>query len=601
MTVVLWSLALLYPLVLSAALAVSGLAAPERAARTRRRLIRCAPPAVVPFVLLTLLPQDGPAGRPALEVPWMLFGVSWELDPVARPLVLTGALLYGAALAATTWLRPAPAEGIGSAGLTGFLLVSLVGNLGVVAAADAVSFYLCFALMSFAAYGLVVHHRTREARRAGRVYLVLTVLSESAILGALLLVVSAGGMRLADAPAAAAGSEHLHWIVGLLLVGFGVKAGALPLHVWLPLAHPAAPPAASAVLSGAMVKAGLVGWLRFLPLGEVALERWGTALVLLALLGAFLAVPAGDLQADPKVVLAYSTISQMGFLAALVGVALAVPELAEACIGAAVVYSVHHGLAKGALFLGVPVWKHFGADRTAPLAVLGLCGAALAVAGAPFSSGAVGKYAAKNAVEGVTVAGLDLTQLLPLVATGSTLLLLRFGLLLVRSERGPRHRPDAELWAWLLIVLTGITLPWTLTRQWVPIAAYPGIEPVTLWGASWPILLGLAIGAAWWRLSARDGVPAWAAHPDGRTVPPGDLLVPEERVLRRIGRSAVRAEQGAARTRAAVRAAAGRLRPGPRRIAAVGSAVRAVHSWSGSGVALLLLVTGTAVALAVVP
>jgi formate hydrogenlyase subunit 3/multisubunit Na+/H+ antiporter MnhD subunit len=509
MTVVLWALALLYPLVLVTALAGSGLAAPGRAARTRRRLLPWAPPAVLPFVLLTLLPPDGPGGRPALEVPWMLFGMSWELDPVARPLVLTGALLYGAALAATTWTKPSRAEGTGSAGLTGFLLVSLVGNMGVYAAADAVSFYLCFALMSFAAYGLVVHHRTRQARRAGRVYLVLTVLSESTILGALLLVVSAGGMRLADAPAAAAGSEHLHWIVGLLLVGFGVKAGTLPLHVWLPLAHPAAPPAASAVLSGAMVKAGLVGWLRFLPLGEVPLERWGTALVVLALLGAFLAVPVGDLQGDPKVVLAYSTISQMGFLAAVVGVALAVPELAEACIGAAVVYSVHHGFAKGALFLGVPVWKHFGAARTAPLAVLGLCGAALAVAGAPLSSGAVGKYAAKNAVDGATVAGLDLTQLLPFVATGSTLLLLRFGLILARAERGPQHRPDAELWAWLLIVLTGITVPWTLTQQWVPIAAFPGIEPVTLWDASWPILLGLLIGAGWWWLSARDAVPAW--------------------------------------------------------------------------------------------
>jgi formate hydrogenlyase subunit 3/multisubunit Na+/H+ antiporter MnhD subunit len=60
-------------------------------------------------------------------------------------------------------------------------------------------------------------------------------------------------------------------IVGLLVAGFGIKAGVLGLHVWLPLAHPAAPFAASAVLSGAMIKAGLVGWLRLLPLGEVAL------------------------------------------------------------------------------------------------------------------------------------------------------------------------------------------------------------------------------------------------------------------------------------------------------------------------------------------
>ena len=92
--------------------------------------------------------------------------------------------------------------------------------------------------------------------------------------------------------------------VVLLFIGFGVKAGLVPLHVWLPLAHPAAPPAASAVLSGAMVKAGLVGWLRFLPLGqhERGLEVLGWVLMALALIGAFLAVVVGVLQDDPKVV-----------------------------------------------------------------------------------------------------------------------------------------------------------------------------------------------------------------------------------------------------------------------------------------------------------
>ncbi|GGG63534.1 hypothetical protein GCM10011374_28700 [Kocuria dechangensis] len=601
MSTALFALALLYPLALTGALALSGTASPRRAAAARRLLVRCAPPAAVPFVLLTLLPSAGGAQPPALALPWMLFGTSWELDGLARPLVLAGALLYGAALAATAWPRPAPEEGAGSAGLTAFLLVSLVGNMGVCTAADAVTFYLCFALMSFAAYGLVVHHRTREARRAGRVYLVLAVASETALLAALLLVVSAGGVRLADAPAAVAGSEHLHWIVGLLLAGFGVKAGTLPLHVWLPLAHPAAPAAASAVLSGAMVKAGIVGWLRFLPLGEVALEGWGTALVLLALAGAFLAVPVGDLQRDPKVVLAYSTISQMGFLASVVGVALAVPELAEACAGAAVVYSVHHGFAKGALFLGVPVWKHFGSARTAPLVVVGMAGAALAVAGAPLSSGAVGKYAAKHAVEGVTVLGADLTQLLPLVATGSTLLLLRFGVLLARADLGPGHRPDAELWAWLLVVATGIAVPWSLTRRWVPSADLPGLELVTLWDASWPILLGLVIGAAWWALSAREALPSWAAHPDGRAVSPGDLVVPEEALLRRARRWAAGTQERGARSRAAAAEAARRLRPGPRELDAARSAVRAVHSWSGSGAVLLALVALVVLALAVAP
>ena len=61
----------------------------------------------------------------------------------------------------------------------------------------------------------------------------------------------------------------------LLVIGFGIKLGVVPLHFWLPLAHPVAPTPASAVLSGAMIKAGLLGWMRFLPLGEVAMPKWG--------------------------------------------------------------------------------------------------------------------------------------------------------------------------------------------------------------------------------------------------------------------------------------------------------------------------------------
>src|SRR5699024_2367349 len=150
------------------------------------------------------------------------------------------------------------------------------------------------------------------------------------------------------------------------LVGFGVKAGTVPLHVWLPLAHPAAPPAASAVLSGAMVKAGLVGWLRLLPSGPdqtgltdgaipqtVAIFGW--VLLVSALAGGFASAVLGVLQNDPKVVLAYSTISQMGFTTAVVAVGLIEPEFGDVTAAAAVLYAVHHGLAKGALFLGVPV------------------------------------------------------------------------------------------------------------------------------------------------------------------------------------------------------------------------------------------------------
>ncbi|MDO5501216.1 MAG: proton-conducting transporter membrane subunit, partial [Propionibacteriaceae bacterium] len=285
-----------------------------------------------------------------------------------------------------------------------------------------------------------------------------------------------------------------------MIAGFGIKAGLVLLHVWLPLAHPAAPPTASAVLSGAMVKAGLVGWLRFLPLGEIGLVDAGRAMVIAGALGAFAAIPVGLAQRNPKTVLAYSTISQLGFLTIVVGVALAVPALAPACITAAVIYAVHHGLAKAAAFLTVPVWQHHGRRWRGRLVAAGTLIAGLAIVGAPFSSGAVGKYAAKNAVEGVVVAGFDLVDLLPWVATGSTLLLIRFWTRLQEMESAPAAAPDRELGAWLFLVAVCIPVPWILGDWWVPLAAVPELDPVTLWEATWPVLIGLAVAAVgWWQ------------------------------------------------------------------------------------------------------
>jgi hydrogenase-4 component B len=107
--------------------------------------------------------------------------------------------------------------------------------------------------------------------------------------------------------------------IGLLLLGLGVKAGMVPLHIWLPLAHPAAPVAASAVLSGTMIKTALLGWMRFLPVGAVALPEWGGLLAGAGTLTLLFALPIGLTQSDPKVVLAYSSISKMGLMMLVLG------------------------------------------------------------------------------------------------------------------------------------------------------------------------------------------------------------------------------------------------------------------------------------------
>ena len=512
----LWLLAALLPLVAAAVLGVSHRGRTARARAFADALVRWSPLALVPAGVIALVGDPEP-----VVADWLVLGTVVGLDVISRALLLVAVLLYGAACVAVTWRGDPRAPE-----LTAYLLVSFVGNGGVYVAQDIVTFYGSFALMSFAAVGLVIHDRTAEARRATRVYLVLAVVSETAILVGLLLVAGTGARLLADVPPAVADSSTRTLIVILLILGFGLKAGLFTLHMWLPLAHPAAPPPASAVLSGAMVKAGLVGWLRFLPLGEVEMRTVGEVLVVLSLLGAFLAVPVGAVQRNPKVVLAYSTISQMGFVGAAVGVALIAPALAPACITATVIYAVHHGLAKGALFIGVPVWKHHATGARRRLVIGGMVLAGLAVVGAPLSSGAIGKYAVKEAISGTTVLGIDLVALLPLVATGSTILLVRLGWTLQNTELEPLDpRADPELPAWLVLVVTSATVPWVLTDLWVPIEAVPRLEPVTVWDATWPILIGLAVGAALWRW------PPAADRDRPERLPPGDLLIPAERVV----------------------------------------------------------------------
>lgn len=519
----LWVLAATGPIVLAGALMLAGLLPAGAAAASRAGLVRLAPFVVLPAVALAVL------APPPARVDWLLLGTHVSVDEIARPMLLVAALLYGLALAAICWNRERA-----SSALTGFLLISFGGNVGTYLAADVVTFYLSFAMMSFCAFVLVIHYRTAEARRAARVYLVMSVASETAVLAALILIGATGARMVAHVPEAVAASPHRDVIIALLLLGFAVKAGTVPLHIWLPLAHPAAPPAASAVLSGAMVKAGMIGMIRFLPLGAVALPQWGTGLVVLALVGAFLAVPIGALQADPKVVLAYSTISQMGFVVAVSGVGLAHPALAPAAALAVVVYAVAHGLVKGALFLGVSVWKHHRGRLVGVLMVV----AALALAGAPLTAGALGKYAAKGAVGDVTFIGAPLDVVLSLVATGSTLLMLRLARLLWRSEPEPNpgeHSQRGELWAWVALVLSAATVPWLVALWWVPQTARPSPNPLE-WGDSlWPIALGVLAGAALWWMSRQDVLPDWVAHPDGSAIPPGDLVVPEEAQLARVG------------------------------------------------------------------
>ncbi len=378
---------------------------------------------------------------------------------------------------------------------TGFWCLTLTGNLAVFLADDVITFYVAFAAVSLAAWFLVVHDRTKAALAAGRVYIVLAVLGEAALLSGLIIGASAADdLQIATVRAAFADAPLGQLGLGLLIVGFGIKAGMVPLHVWLPLAHPAAPVAGSAVLSGAIVKAGLIGMVLFVPAGT----GWGDMLIVLGLVGAFAAAVWGLSQRNPKAVLAYSTVSQMGLLVALSGAGS--QNVAFAML--------HHGLAKAALFLCVGMMS-LCHTHVARRTVLGLAGlVALSVAGLPLTGGALAKLAAKQ--------GLSETLTFALTLSGVTTTLALAWFLICLADV-TANQADALQWRWLFGAIATLStlvlaLPWVMWGGAVGLSSdYP------LWFANmrdglWPVLVGLGVFA----LVCRAKLPEY---------PPGDLLL----------------------------------------------------------------------------
>lgn len=507
------------------------------ARRARSLVPRLAPLAALPALALVLLDQ-----REGFELRWALLGFRLGMaDDLARAFLAFTALLWlCSAWFADAYLGAHPRR----ASFFGFFLVTMAGNLGVVLARDELSFYLCYAAMSLASYGLVLHERTPAARRAGLVYIMMALFGDVLLLAALLATSSgAQNLALAEVPRVLAESPHAHWIALLAFMGFGVKAGGLlPLHLWLPLAHPVAPAPASALLSGAMIKAGLLGWLRFLPLGTLQLPEAGRWCALAGIVAAFYAAAVGTTQRDPKTVLAYSSISQMGLMMVVLGCGIAAPSSAAAATAALVVFATHHAVAKASLFLGTAVLSGAGGRRARTLAAIGLALPAFAIAGGPLSSGALAKAAAKDVLAAVPSIA-PLASLFALAAIGSTLLMARFlALALGGGGHGPGAARGAGLWApWAALLGAGAFLCY---RE-APIAR--SASPSALLTAGWPLAAGCVL--AWLLLRAeragRFALPA---------IPAGDLLTIFERIARFLGRCCASIAASASRVASSARA-----------------------------------------------
>jgi multicomponent Na+:H+ antiporter subunit A len=467
--------------------------------------------APVPALVSVLLV---PAGT-TLVLPEPPFRMTLALDVPGAMLLGVAALLWVVAGAyASTYLRDDPNAGR----FAEWWLLTLTGNIGVFLAADLVSFYLTYSVVSLAAYGLIVHDGTRGSLRAGYVYVALAVLGEAFLLMAFVFMAEAapdGGLLIRDAVTALPTSPWRNASLVLLILGFGLKIGLVPGHVWMPLAYTAAPIPAAAVLSGAAVKAGVIGFIRFLPLG-VAMPEWGEALATAGMFSAFYGVVIGITQQPAKAVLAYSSVSQMGLLAAAIGTGLAAGDTGAA-LGTGF-SAAHHVLVKGGLFLAIGVAATNGVRLwpvLIPAAIL-----ALGLGGLPLTGGALAKLAVKAQLG----AGLVGT-LATLAAVGSILLMLHFLRSLVQTSPlgAVTATPAGLVLSWLIIAFAAVAVPWILYPTAVSGSLLAALAPGTLWAALWPVLIGgvLAIVLRRWR-SRLPRVPA------------GDVVVLGERSIRAI-------------------------------------------------------------------
>ena len=464
------------------------------------RLLWLAP---LPALLLALL-LDAPAV-------WSLgnahFALHFALDTPGRILLGVAALLWTlAGIYAQSWLRLEQHGG----GFVVTWLMSLTGLVGVFLAADLISFYFLLAVLSFGASGMVLQGRGADALRAGALYLGLALIAEAFLLAAFVLLAAAtpnASLLIADAAAALPHAAQRELILALLLLGFGMKAGLVPLHFWMPLAYAAAPIPAAALLSGAVVKASVLGLLRFLP-ASYAAPDFGLPLAALGLIAAFYGVAIGITQQHPKHILAYSSVSQMGFILAMIGMGLAAgaPGIALAVA----FYAAHHVLVKGALFLAVGVIAHSGRKYLLAMFIPAVI-IALGLGGLALTGGALAKYAAKD-LFGDGMAG----TLAMLTSVTSALLMLHFLHRLWHEQTPQRenHAPCGLIWPWLSLALAAVLVPWLLYVL-IPINSLAqALAPSALWDGLWPLLIGVLLAM---------GLERWRKHLP--TIPAGDIAI----------------------------------------------------------------------------
>jgi len=421
---------------------------------------------IVAVARLLTWPSPDPEATLPVGLPWI--GARFRIDALSA--FFLAVINFGAAAASLYALGYGEHEEHPGRVLP-FYPAFLAGMNIVVLADDAFSFLVAWEFMSLASWALVVaHHQEAENTRAGYIYLLMASFGTLTLLLTFgLLAGPAGGYGFTDIRAA----QHASWLPGLVLalalIGTGSKAGLVPLHVWLPLAHPAAPSHVSALMSGVMTKVAVYGFVRivFDLLGEPS-WWWSIAVLGLGSITAVLGVLYALMQRDLKRLLAYSTVENIGIIFIGLGLALAFKASGYAApaalaLTAALFHVLNHSFFKSLLFFGAgavlnstgerSIEKLGGLIQRMPIVAFLFLGGCLAISALPPLNGFVSEWLLFQAIllsPDLPQWGLKLTipaagAMLALAAALSATCFVRaFGITFLGRPRSPEAQAATE-------------------------------------------------------------------------------------------------------------------------------------------------------------
>ena len=384
----------------------------------------------------SLLHESRHADQLLLGLPWLKWHV--RLDPLSGFFfVVVGLLVAAVSLYAPGYLREfAHRQNIHSRAALGVATALFVlGMLLVLLADDAFVFMIAWELMSVSSYFLVAYqHQHAPNRRAAFLYLLMAHVGGLAImLGFGVLAAFGGGFTFEAMRAANLSTAWASIAFALVFFGFGMKAGMVPVHAWLPEAHPAAPSHISALMSGVMLKVAIYGLVRLTYdlIGDIQWQ-WGVAVLVLGTASTLLGVLYALMQHDLKRLLAYHSVENIGII--LMGLGLSMifisngkPVLGVLGLVAALYHTLNHALFKGLLFLGAGAVAHAcgendlnnmgGLIRRMPQTAVFFLVGCLAISGLPPLNGFVSEWLTfQTALQAPALQSGVLRSLIPIAA-----------------------------------------------------------------------------------------------------------------------------------------------------------------------------------------